>query len=131
MTTDLTALVMLERAFVDGDASPLLMVGGDGCRRGLPQQCYEFGVEFRFNSPKVQQDNVFAHAANHRWIQPSQRLQQRMRRQGWVAKRYGRALQPSRRRGSTTDEAEDRNRFCEKIAGSHLAGYPFASPENF
>ena len=49
------------------------MIGGDGCMRDLLQQPYEFGVEFRFNSPKVEQDSVFAHAADHRWIEPSER----------------------------------------------------------
>jgi hypothetical protein len=104
---------------------------GDRCGRGLPQQFYEFDVEFRFNGPKVEQDSVLAYPADHGWIQPSQCPQQGLRLQRCVAKRYGGALQASRWRGSATNEAEDRNRFCKKFAGAHLAGNPFAPPENF
>ena len=50
---------------------------------------YEFDVEFRFNGPKVQQDSVLGYATDHGWIQPSQRLQQGLRLQRCVAKRYG------------------------------------------
>src|SRR5271170_1936133 len=124
MTTDLTAL-----------ASPSLMERrsnrGDGCGRGLPQQFYEFDVELRFNGPKVQQDSILAYPADHGWIQPSERPQQGLSLQRCVAKRYGGALQASRRRGSATNEAEDRNRFGKKFARAHLASNPFAPPENF
>jgi hypothetical protein len=80
------------------------------------QQGYEFDVEFRFNRPKVEQDRVLGYATDHRRIKPSQRPQQGLRLERSVAKRYGRTLQASRRRGSATDQAEDRNRFCKKIA---------------
>jgi hypothetical protein len=106
-------------------------IRGDGCRRDLAQQRYEFDVEFRFNGPKVQQDGVFTDATDHWRIQPSQRPQQGLRLECSVTKRYGCALQASGRCGPTTDQAEDRNRFCEKIARAYLGGNPFAPPENF
>jgi hypothetical protein len=86
---------MLERSFVDGvDASSTLMVErwrirDDGCCRGLPQQRYEFDVEFRFNGPEVKQDGVLAYPTDHGWIQPSQRPQQGLRRERCMPKKYG------------------------------------------
>src|ERR1700722_15500864 len=66
-------------SFVEGNASPSLMVGDRldwsvRCQRCL-QQGYELGVEFRFNSAKVEQDIVLGYATDHRWIKPPQRLQ--------------------------------------------------------
>jgi hypothetical protein len=90
----LTVSVILERSFVDGDASPSLVVGrghmrGDGCGRGLAQQWYKFDVECRLDGPKVQQDGVFAYAADHGRIQPSQHPQQGLRLESCVVQRYG------------------------------------------
>ena len=91
-------------------------IRGYGCRRDLAQQRYKFDVEFRFNCPKVQQDCVFTDATDHWRIQPPECPQQSLRLECCVTKRYGRALKASCRCGPTTDQAEDRNRFREKIA---------------
>jgi hypothetical protein len=58
------------------------------CQRCL-QQGYELGVEFRFNSSKVEQDIVLGYATDHRWIKPPQRLHSRLRLERGVTKSYG------------------------------------------